>query len=132
MIRLAWEGRPLSVYGDGAQLRDYTFIDDVAAAFAKAAARAADISGRHFVVGTGARRTLAEAAQTVARLASLKTGRAVAVQHIPVPPSSDPIDARSYVVDAAAFTAATGWRPGIDLETGIDRTLDWIAQGATE
>ncbi len=132
MIRLAWEGRPLSVYGDGAQLRDYTFIDDVAAAFAKAAARSADISGRHFVVGTGARRTLAEAAQTVARLASLKTGRAVAVQHIPVPPSSDPIDARSYVVDAAAFTAATGWRPGIDLETGIDRTLDWIAQGATE
>ena len=59
MIRLASEGQRLSVYGDGAQLRDYTFIDDVAAAFVKAAGRAADISGRHFVIGTGERRTLA-------------------------------------------------------------------------
>ena len=132
MIRMAFEGRPLSVYGDGAQLRDYTFVDDVAAAFVKAAGRAADISGRHFVIGTGARCTLAEAAAVVARQAARRTGRPVAIEHVPAPPSADPIDARSYVVDAAAFTDATGWRPGIDLETGIDRTLDWIAEGAME
>jgi UDP-glucose 4-epimerase len=132
MIRLASEGQRLLVYGDGAQLRDYTFVDDVAAAFVKAAGRGADISGRHFVVGTGERRTLAEAVALVARQASSKTGRRIAVEHVPAPPSADRIDARSYVVDAGAFTEATGWRPTLDLEAGIDRTLDWIAEGAAE
>jgi UDP-glucose 4-epimerase len=132
MIRLAAQGRPLAVYGEGAQLRDYSFIDDVAAAFVKAADRAADISGRHFVVGSGERRTIAEAVALVARQASRKTGRPTPVEHVAAPPSAEAIDARSYVVDARAFTTATGWRPTIDLETGIDRTLDWLAQGAAE
>jgi UDP-glucose 4-epimerase len=132
MIRLAAEGLALSVYGDGAQLRDYTFVDDVAAAFVKAAGRAADISGRHFVVGTGQRRTLAEAAALVAHQASRKTGRQILVEHVPPPPSPDPIDFRSYIVDAAAFRGATGWRPTVDLETGVDRTLDWIAGRAAQ
>jgi nucleoside-diphosphate-sugar epimerase len=46
------------------------------------------------------------------------------------PIALDPIDARSYVVDASAFVAATGWRPAVDLETGIDRTLAWIGARA--
>ena len=132
MIRLASEGRPLSVYGDGAELRDYTFVDDVAAAFVKAAGRAADISGRHFVVGSGERRTLAGAAALVAAQASRRSGRPIPVEHVPAPASADRIDGRSYVVDAGAFTDATGWRPTVDLETGIGRTLDWLAEGAAE
>lgn len=132
MIRLAFKGHPLQIYGDGSQLRDYTFIDDIASAFVKAAGHAADILGRHFVVGSGDRRTLAQIVATVARRTEERVGHAVRVEHVPVPPSSDPIDARSYVVDASAFTAATGWRPSIDLETGIDRTLDWIQRGRAE
>ena len=132
MIRLAVAGRPLQIYGDGSELRDYTFIDDIASAFVKAAGHAADISGRHFVVGSGDRRTIAQIMATVARRTEERVGRAVLLQHVPAPPSSDPIDARSYVVDASAFMAATGWRPSIDLETGIDRTLDWILRGASE
>jgi UDP-glucose 4-epimerase len=132
MIRLARKGHPLQVYGDGSQLRDYTFVDDVAGAFVKAASHAADISGRHFVVGTGERRTLAETVALVAREASRKIGRTIPVEHVLAPPSADPIDARSYVVDARAFTDATGWRPTIDLVTGIGRTMDWIAEGPGE
>lgn len=131
MIRLAFKGHPLEIYGDGSELRDYTFIDDIAAAFVKAAGHAADISGRHFVVGSGDRRTIAQIVATVARRTEERVGHAVALKHVRMPESSDPIDARSYVVDASAFTAATGWRPSIDLETGIDRTLDWILRGAS-
>lgn len=130
MIRSAFEGAPLQIYGDGRQLRDYTFVDDVAMALVKAAGRAADISGGHFVVGSGARRTIAEIVAIVADRAALRTGTRVPVEFVPAPGRSDPIDARSYVVDAAAFTAATGWRPVVGLDAGIDRTLDWIAQGA--
>ena len=132
MIRLASEGRPLSVHGDGAELRDYTFVDDVAAAFVKAASHAGDISGRHFVVGSGERHTLAGAAALVASQASSRSGHPIHVEHVPAPASADPIDARSYVVNAGAFADATGWRPTVDLETGIGRTLDWIAEGATQ
>lgn len=132
MIRYTFTGHPLQIWGDGSELRDYTFVDDVAAAFVKAAGHAADISGRHFVVGSGDRRTIAQIVATVARRTEERVGHAVRLEHVPVPPSSDPIDARSYVVDASAFMAATGWRPSIDLETGIDRTLDWIQRGQGE
>jgi nucleoside-diphosphate-sugar epimerase len=129
MIRLAASGRNLTIFGDGSQLRDYTYVDDVALAFVQAAARAADISGRHFVLGSGERRTFAQIVDAVARRAGARAGREIAVRRVAPPVALDPIDARSYVVDASAFIAATGWRPAIDLDSGIDRTLDWI--GAT-
>jgi UDP-glucose 4-epimerase len=132
MIRLAAKCRPLSIYGDGAQLRDYTFIDDVAAAFVRAAQRAADLCGRHFVVGSGERHTIAGAVGMVAGLASRRAGRPIPVVHTKAPASANPIDARSYIVNAAAFREATGWQPTIDLKTGVDRTLDWIAQRAAQ
>ena len=132
MIRLAFEGKALQIYGDGRQLRDYTFVDDVAAALVKAASHAADISGRHFVVGSGDRRTIAEIVNVVAERAAARTGTRVAIETVAAPPTSDPIDARSYIVDARAFRTATGWRPDVALDAGIDRTLAWIAQGAAE
>jgi nucleoside-diphosphate-sugar epimerase len=130
MIRLAADGQPLKVFGRGDQLRDYTFVDEVADAFLKAAARASDIAGRHYVVGTGHRRTIAEIVTMVARRVEARTGRKVAIEHVAAPASSEPIDARSYVVDAAALTAATGWRPGIELADGIDMTVGWLGSRA--
>lgn len=128
MIRAASTGQPLTIFGDGTQLRDYTFIDDVVEAFVKAAQCAADMTGRHFVVGSGRRMTFAEIVATVARRSALRIGGPIAINYVPAPATSDPIDARSYVVDAGALASATGWQPLIDLETGIDRSLDWLAQ----
>lgn len=121
MMRRASRGEPLSVSGAD-RLRDYTFIDDVVDALWRAAAHAETLAGQHFVVGSGDRRTMADIVQLVAVRARVEVRRAN-------PPSDqDPIDRRSYVVNAAAFRRATGWSPTVALEDGISRTLDWIAE----
>jgi nucleoside-diphosphate-sugar epimerase len=130
MIRRAGAGDRITVFGVGKQLRDFTFIDDIVRAFLFAAERAAAVSGRFFVVGSGHRRTFADTVAIVARQASARHGRPVEVVQVDPPPTQEPIDMRSYVVDASAFRNATGWAPTVSLEDGIERTLDWIAEGA--
>ena len=130
LIRIAVSGEPLTVFGDGRQLRDYTFIDDVIEALVLAAEHAAAIAGRYFVIGSGDRRTMADIIQTVAGRAASRFGRPVPVTRAEPPAGQDPIDSRSYGVNATAFMTATGWAPRTRLEDGIDRTLDWIATGA--
>jgi dTDP-4-keto-6-deoxyhexose 4-ketoreductase len=118
------------VFGTGDRLRDYTFVDDIVDALVRAAAHAKPLSGRHFVIGSGDRRTMEDIIQLVAGRASSRLGRQVEVQYATPPPNQDPIDGRSYVVNASAFAKATGWAPTVTLEEGIDRTLDWIAERA--
>ena len=130
MIQRAANGQPLTVYGSGDRVRDYTFIDDIVEALVRAAARASALSAKHFVIGSGDRRTMAELIEVVARRASSRLGRRVEVQHADPPADRDPIDGRSYVVNASAFSQATGWSPKIALEDGIDRTLEWMAERA--
>lgn len=124
MMRRASSGEPLTVYGSGDQVRDYTFVDDVVDALLRAAAHAAALSGRHFVVGTGDRRTMAQIIQLVAARGGVE------VRRTEPPADHDPIDRRSYVVNASAFAGATRWSPKVALEDGINRTFEWIAERA--
>ena len=130
MMRRASNGEPLTVFGSGSQLRDYTFIDDIVDALLRAASHAVPLSGKHFVIGSGDRRSIAAIIQLVAERASSRLGRGIGVQRADPPADQDPIDRRSYVVDASAFTRATGWSPKVTLADGINRTLEWIAERA--
>ncbi|MEO8257205.1 MAG: NAD-dependent epimerase/dehydratase family protein [Acidobacteriota bacterium] len=124
MVQRALRGQPVTIYGDGAWLRDYVYVDDVAAAFVLAAARIAETNGRHFVIGTGQGHTIAEALHLVATQVTARTGRPVAVQHVDPPAAQPSIDFRHCVADSRAFQHATGWRPAVDLRTGLARTVD--------
>jgi len=124
MVRRALSGQALTVYGDGAFVRDYVFVDDVARAFLAAAARVDRVDGRHFVVGSGCGATIAEAVHLVADTVARLTGRPpVAVTHVPPPPGLLPIEERSFVADTAAFRAATGWEPRVTLAEGVEATV---------
>ncbi len=125
MIRKALSGEDLKVYGAGDFLRDYVYVEDVAAAFAAAAAHPEAVNGRHFVVATGAGRTLAQAVNLVADRVAVRTGRRVRVEHVTPPAGLSPIESRNFVGDHSALTAATGWRPSVTLEQGIDRTIEY-------
>jgi nucleoside-diphosphate-sugar epimerase len=126
MMRRASHREPLTVFGAGDQLRDYTFVDDIVDALSRAAAHAAALSGQHFVIGSGDRRTMADIIQLVAARAGVDVRRANP------PADQDPIDRRSYVVNASAFTRATGWSTAVTLEEGINRTFDWIAENGVD
>lgn len=123
MIRRALNGESLTLHGDGSSIRDYTYIDDVVRAFLLAGAAGSDIDGRHFLIGSGKGWTLREAFELVARLASDRLGRTLAVDSIPAPSELDPIEFRNFVADTSAFAQATGWSPEIQLEEGIKLTM---------
>lgn len=124
MVQRALRGQPVTVYGEGAWLRDYVYVDDVARAFLLAATRISDTNRRHFVIGTGCGHTIAEALDLVAKSVGARTGRPVELVHVDPPAAQPSIDFRHCVVDSRAFQNATGWRAEVDLRTGLARTIE--------
>ena len=124
MIRAALRGQPLTVYGTGEYLRDYVFIDDVIDAFLLAAAQPGQVSGRHYVVGSGCGVTIRGAFELIAERVQRLTGRAVAVAVAAPATALSAIEQRSFIADPARFSAATGWQPAWSLSSGIDRTIE--------
>lgn len=123
MMACAHRGEALTLHGEGAQLRDYLYVDDAIEAFVAAARFAERTDGRYFVVGSGDARSLADAFSIVARRAEMLTGRKAAVLRQPLPAGRSPIEGRSAIVDASCFRAATGWSPQVAFVDGVDRAL---------
>jgi UDP-glucose 4-epimerase len=117
-MRLALQGDPIKVFGDGSQLRDFTYVDDAVDAFLRVAlVREAD--GRAFNVGGQEPVSLLD----VARLCQDVAGEGGTVETVPWPPEREKIDIGSIYVDHARLTEATGWEPRIALRDGLERTL---------
>lgn len=123
MIRRAIDGQPLTVYGDGKPVRDFTHVNDVCNAFELALFRPGICDGGHFILGTGRGHTLAEAFGRVAQEAYRVTGRKVEVCYVPEPPNLHSIERSDFVGDASVFQKLTGWRAKLDLQSGIRHCL---------
>lgn len=130
MIRRAIDGRPLTLYGDGSPVRDFTHIDDICNAFRRAVGEPDICNGRHYIVATGRGHTLAEAFRCVAQEACRVTGRKVEICHVPEPPELHPIERSNFVGDASRFGRLTGWRADIDLESGVRDQLQRLVANA--
>ncbi len=128
MIRRAVTGETLTIYGRGEHVRDYVYVDDVAAAFLMAACRIDDVNARHFLIGSGQGITIAQALSLVADRAAAKTGRRPPVVHVDPPADLSRIESRDFVADTRRFRAATGWEPRVSLADGIDRTIEAVSQ----
>jgi UDP-glucose 4-epimerase len=116
-IRLALQGKPFEVWG-GEQLRDFTYIDDAVDAFLAAVTPATE--GKAFNIGGFPPISLAALAEIL--LAANGGGSSVIK---PFPADRKKIDIGDYHADDSAFRAATGWRPRVDMQEGLRRTLDW-------
>jgi UDP-glucose 4-epimerase len=110
---LAATGRRATVYGDGAQTRDYVFVDDVVRAWMAAAA--SDVGGA-FNISTGTETSLLELAGALELPYDHAPGRAGEI-------------ARSCL-DPAAAAAGLGWRAEVPLAEGLRRTLQTLANAA--
>lgn len=125
MMAKAVRGDTLTVYGEGNQLRDYVFVDDVIKAFVAALECIDRINGEHFIIGSGTGHTISQAADKVARKAEAKTGRRVEIRQVPAPHPASAIEARNFVADISKFKKATGWKPVTELDRGIDVTIEY-------
>lgn len=119
IMKRAAVGEALSIYGDGAYVRDFTHLDDVVAAFAAAIASGDVGDGRHFVIATGEGHSLAKAFGMVADEAFARSGRRPEIRHIPEPADLQPIERRNFIGDSRLFQTVTGWRPQFSLKAGI-------------
>jgi CDP-paratose 2-epimerase len=114
-------GKPITIYGDGKQVRDILYIDDLARAFEAAMARIDTAAGQIYNIGGGPERTLTIWTETGPLLEKL-AGRPLEVRY------SDwrPGDQRIYVSDISKATAALGWTPRVAPEEGVGRLWAWI------
>jgi nucleoside-diphosphate-sugar epimerase len=124
MVRRAMKGEALTVYGDGHQIRDYVYVDDVARAFAAAAEAPSAVTGRHFVIGTGRGHAIRDMVSKVATIVGRRIGKEIAVTSVAPPLTLASIESRSFVADPEPLAEATGFRALVTLDEGIERTLD--------
>jgi CDP-paratose 2-epimerase len=118
----ALEGRPITIYGDGLQVRDILFVEDLVEAFLLAQENMDSVSGQAFNIGGGPERTisLVELLSVIDRV------------HGGKPPINREDqrtgDQRYYVSDTTKFRDATGWRPKVGTLDGIRALYTWLAE----
>lgn len=120
MVASALHGRALDVWGDGAVVRDFLYVEDLCRAVLAAACYTGPL--RTFNVGSGIGRSLLEVAGAVAEV----VGRPVPIVHRPARPADVPVS----VLDSTRITEATGWRPRTAWMDGLRATADWIRAGS--
>jgi CDP-paratose 2-epimerase len=116
----ALEGEPITLFGDGKQVRDVLYVEDLVDAFLLAAGAGRRLSGQAFNIGGGVSNCVS-LVELIALIAEHQ-GEAPQVTHGPWRRG----DQRYYVSDTAAFAAATGWRPRTSPREGVALLHDWL------
>lgn len=118
----ALEGRPITVYGDGRQVRDILFVDDLVEAFVRAHESMPLVSGQAFNLGGGSSRTISllELVESISELQDA----APQVRF----DQWRPADQQFYVSDIRKFSAATGWQPKVGVREGLERLCHWLRE----
>ena len=111
-------GRPITVYGDGEQTRDFTFVGDIVAANLAAADRG--VPGSVYNIGGGSRVTLNHVLDLIGRV----TGKAVRVQREP----DQKGDMRHTYADTSLARRVLNFAPRVDLESGLELQYRWLNQ----
>ena len=120
----ALEGEPITVYGDGKQVRDILYVDDLVDALRRASDEAPRLAGRAFNIGGGPRNRVS-LLELIGMIGELR-GEPIVVEH----EAWRQGDQRFYVSDTAAFTDATGWRARTDPRDGLHRLHAWLGSRA--
>lgn len=123
VILNALAGKPLPIYGTGANVRDWLYVEDHADALLKVLAEGA--VGRSYNIGGENERTNLELVQTLCSiLDDLRPGPAPYSDLITYVTDRPGHDAR-YAIDPTRIRTELGWRPSVTVEEGLRRTVQW-------
>jgi CDP-paratose 2-epimerase len=122
---LAWFGiclladRPITICGNGKQVRDVLFVEDLVAGYRRAAASINTIRGRNYNIGGGSERTIS----LLHGIGMLETivGRKAKLEFT----DSRPGDQRVFIADVRKAGVDFGWQPITPVYTGIEKMLAW-------
>lgn len=116
----ALRGDPIRIYGDGKQVRDILFVEDLVDVFRRVLRNMERLSGEVFNVG-GGRENSTSLLEILARMEALE-GTSVDVSFGPWRRG----DQRWYVSDTSRLQECTGWRPRTSLHEGLERLHEWL------
>jgi dTDP-glucose 4,6-dehydratase/UDP-glucose 4-epimerase len=119
------EGKPMQVFGDGAQLRDFNYVDDVVDALLLAAVNE-KANGEVFNLGSAEVVNLKDLAAT---MSAMHAGGSY--QIVPFPAERKTIDIGDYYSDFTKIKTALGWEPKVPLKDGLYRALQYYLQNYT-
>ncbi len=121
-IRLAIDGETIKIFGDGRQLRDFNYVDDVVEAMLMTMATDKS-NGEVFNLGSGKPIGVIEVTKML--LSITKTGR---LETVPFPPEKKKIEIGDYYADFSKIKKVIGWEPKTSLEEGLRRTVDFYGK----
>jgi len=118
-IRMAMENKPITIFGDGKQLRDYIYVEDIIEGFLLASANP-ESTGEIINMGSGFSSEFCEMVRTVVRIVG--SGE---IKYVDWPANYERIETGDFQVDISKLKSLTGWSPSFTLEEGIRRTYEY-------
>jgi UDP-glucose 4-epimerase len=119
-IRNLLQGKPIQVFGDGKQRRDYNYVEDVLDALLIAATEKNAV-GKVYNLGAPDTLNLEDTAKIMCQ--KIEGGD---YQMIPFPEDRKAIDVGDFICDYSAFRDQFGWEPKVSFEDGIQRSLEYF------
>jgi len=120
-MRLTMEGKPITIFGDGSQLRDYVYGTDIAEAFVSVGATQVP-SGEIFNCGFGRSVPFREMVETIVEV----LGRGE-VKYMPWPTDYERSETGDVNFDVSKIRRTTGWFPAISLKEGVKKMYDFFS-----
>jgi dTDP-glucose 4,6-dehydratase len=131
MILNALEGKPLPVYGDGKNVRDWLFVEDHCAAICTVLKKGR--LGETYNIGGNSEKANIDVVHTICNLVdemrpqSGARPRTELITYVKDRPGHD----RRYAIDASKITRELGWKPAEQFETGLRKTVEWYLANST-
>lgn len=124
-IRNAMEDKSITIFGDGSQIRDYIYVEDLAEAFIQAAFNDG-IKSEIFNIGSGIGTPFREMVESVVRLVG--KGRVI---YQPWPQDYLNVETGNYITDITKITKVLSWKPITNLNDGIEKTVEYYQKYKT-
>ena len=121
-IRQALEGKTISIFGEGNQLRDYIFVEDLANAFI-AASISTKSKGQIFNIGSGKGIPFIKMVKTIIQFVGKGS-----FQNVPWPKNYINVETGDYITNITKAKSILKWKPEIDFEDGIKKTVDYYSK----
>jgi len=122
MIRRAFLGEAITIYGKGNFIRDYCYIQN----YLDACLLSVDshkTKGEIYIIGSGKGITFKEMVEKVNSVVKELIGKSTQIKYVPFPAHYKKLDRGDFIADYSKFNKATGWYPYISFEEGLKRTV---------
>ena len=126
VILNALHGKPIPIYGDGKNVRDWLFVEDHADALLTVATKGAN--GRSYNIGGEAEVSNLDLVHMICALLDARRPQNAPHSSLITYVEDRPGHDRRYAIDPTRIKNELNWRPSVTLEQGLARTVDWYLE----